>query len=193
MAYTLPEAIWLVRAGVTDDVLVAYPTVDRSALAELAEDAELAAAVTLMVDHPAHLDLIDAVSAAGQPAGRPASAWTWTRPGGPAGALHVGRTPLAGALGRGRPARWPRAIVARPGFRLVGLMSYEAQIAGVGDAPPGQALRGRAIRLMQRRSYPELLRPRGPPRSPRSASTPTWSSSTAAAPAAWPRPRPTRR
>src|SRR5262245_53487431 len=26
MAYTLPEAIWLVRAGVTDDVLIAYPT-----------------------------------------------------------------------------------------------------------------------------------------------------------------------
>ena len=37
------------------------------------------------------------------------------------------------------------------------MMSYEAQIAGLGDAPPGQALRGRAIRLMQRRSYPELL------------------------------------
>ena len=25
MAYTLPEAIWLVRAGVTDDVLVGVP------------------------------------------------------------------------------------------------------------------------------------------------------------------------
>jgi len=36
-------------------------------------------------------------------------------------------------------------------------MSYEAHIAGVGDAPPGQALRGRAIRMMQRRSYAELL------------------------------------
>ena len=38
MAYTLPEAIWLVRDGVTDDVLVAYPTVDRTAIAELAAD-----------------------------------------------------------------------------------------------------------------------------------------------------------
>jgi D-serine deaminase-like pyridoxal phosphate-dependent protein len=48
-------------------------------------------------------------------------------------------------------------LVKRPGFQLVGLMSYEAHIAGVGDAPPRQALRGGAIRFMQRRSYPELL------------------------------------
>jgi D-serine deaminase-like pyridoxal phosphate-dependent protein len=40
-------------------------------------------------------------------------------------------------------------------------MSYEAHIAGVGDAPPRQALRGSVIRMMQRRSLPELLRRRG--------------------------------
>jgi D-serine deaminase-like pyridoxal phosphate-dependent protein len=40
------------------------------------------------------------------------------------------------------------------------MMSYEAHIAGLGDAPPGQALRARAIRMMQRRSLPELLRRR---------------------------------
>ena len=38
MAFTLAEAIWLVRAGVSNDVLVAYPSVDRAALAELAAD-----------------------------------------------------------------------------------------------------------------------------------------------------------
>jgi D-serine deaminase-like pyridoxal phosphate-dependent protein len=40
------------------------------------------------------------------------------------------------------------------------MMSYEAQIAGVADAPPGQALLGRGIRMMQSRSLPELLRRR---------------------------------
>jgi D-serine deaminase-like pyridoxal phosphate-dependent protein len=53
------------------------------------------------------------------------------------------------------------AIAARRGFRLVGLMSYEAQIAGLGDAPPGQRLRGAAIRAVQARSAPELLDRRG--------------------------------
>ena len=155
MAYTLAEAIWLVRSGVTDDVLLGYPTVDRSALAELAKDAELAAAITLMVDHPSHLDLVDQVN---PPANRPDlrlcleldASWR------PAGPLHVGvrRSPVHSA---GQAGALARRIVARPGFRLVGVMSYEAHIAGVGDAPPGQALRGRAIRMVQRRSYAELL------------------------------------
>jgi D-serine deaminase-like pyridoxal phosphate-dependent protein len=155
MAYTLPEAIWLVRSGVTGDVLVAYPSVDRSAIAELAKDAELAAAITLMVDHPSHLDVVDQVYPPGH---RPDvrlcleldASWR------PAGALHVGvrRSPVHTA---GQAGTLARRIATRPGFRLVGLMSYEAHIAGVGDAPPGQALRGRAIRVMQRRSYAELL------------------------------------
>jgi D-serine deaminase-like pyridoxal phosphate-dependent protein len=155
MAYTLPEAIWLVRSGVTDDVLVAYPSVDRTAIRELTADPDLAAAIAVMVDHPAHLDLIDAVAA---PGSRPVvrvcleldASWR------PAGTLHVGvrRSPVHSA---GQAGALASRLVTRPGFRLVGMMSYEAHIAGVGDAPPGQALRGQAIRLMQRRSLAELL------------------------------------
>jgi D-serine deaminase-like pyridoxal phosphate-dependent protein len=140
---------------VTDDVLVAYPSVDRSALRELTADPDLAAAVTLMVDHPSQLDLVDHVIS---PDGRPAvrlcidldASWR------PAGPLHVGvrRSPVHSAVQAGALAR---ALTSRKGFRLVGLMCYEAHIAGVGDDPAGQALRGRAIRLMQSRAFPELL------------------------------------
>ena len=38
-----------------------------------------------------------------------------------------------------------REISARPGFALVGIMAYEAQIAGVGDRPPGQRVRAAAV------------------------------------------------
>ena len=155
MAYTLPEAIWLVRSGVTDDVLVAYPTADRTALRELAAEEDLAAAIAIMVDHPAQLDLVDQVS---PPAARPDirlcldfdASWK------PAGPLHVGvrRSPVHSAAQAGALAR---KLIARRGFRLVGMMSYEAHIAGVGDDPPGQALRGRVIRMMQSRALPELL------------------------------------
>jgi D-serine deaminase-like pyridoxal phosphate-dependent protein len=158
MAYTLPEAIWLVREGVTDDVLVAYPTVDRTALRALTTDPELASAISIMVDHPSHLDIVDQVT---PPGGRPDvrlcldldSSW---KPG----PLHVGvrRSPVHTAAQAGILAR---RLVARPGFRLVGMMSYEAQIAGVGDAPPGNALRGRAVRVMQQLSFPELTKRRG--------------------------------
>jgi D-serine deaminase-like pyridoxal phosphate-dependent protein len=52
--------------------------------------------------------------------------------------------------------RLARAIAARPGLRLAGLMAYEAQIAGVGDDPPGRPLYARGIRYMQRKSAAEL-------------------------------------
>ncbi|MFF5296864.1 amino acid deaminase/aldolase [Paractinoplanes globisporus] len=157
MAYTLAEAIWLVREGVTDDVLVAYPTVDRTAIAALTSDPVLAGAITLMVDHAGHLDVVDRVTPPGK---RPPvrlcidldSSW---KPG----PMHVGvrRSPVHSAA---QASVLARRLVARPGFALVGMMSYEAQIAGVGDAPPRQALRGRAIRLMQSRSYLEIVKRR---------------------------------
>lgn len=155
MAYTLPEAIWLVRSGLSDDVLVAYPSVDRTAIGELSKDAELAAAISIMVDHPAQLDLIDQVVAPGSR--EPVRVCleldaSWR----PAGGVHVGvrRSPVHSAAQAGALAR---QIAARPGFALVAMMSYEAHIAGLGDAPPGRALRGQAIRVMQRRSLAELL------------------------------------
>ncbi|KAB1932958.1 amino acid deaminase/aldolase [Micromonospora sp. ALFpr18c] len=160
MAFTLPEAIWLVRAGVSDDVLVAYPTADRAALAELAAEESLAAAITLMIDGTGQLDLIDAVRAPGQRAELRLcldldASWRPLR-----GRVHVGvrRSPVHSARAAGALAA---TVAGRAGFRLVGLMSYEAQIAGLGDAPPGQTLLAGAIRLAQRGSYRELLARRG--------------------------------
>ena len=49
-----------------------------------------------------------------------------------------------------------RDVAGRPQIDLVALMAYEGQISGVGDRPPGQRLRGAAIRFMQRRSAEEL-------------------------------------
>jgi D-serine deaminase-like pyridoxal phosphate-dependent protein len=154
LAYTLPEAIWLVRTGVTDDVLVAYPSVDRRAVRELIAQPGLAAAIVLMIDSLDHLNLIDAVAGPGD---RPEvrvcleldASWQ------PGGRLHVGvrRSPVRSVAQAGALAA---RVVARPGFRLVGMMCYEAHISGVGDAPPGAPVRGRVIRLMQRRSILEL-------------------------------------
>ena len=59
LAYTLAEALWL--ADTVDDVVVGYPTAERGGIRRLATDPELAGRVTLMVDSPQQLDLIDAV------------------------------------------------------------------------------------------------------------------------------------
>ena len=177
LAFTLPEALWL--AETHDDVVLGYPTRrprgDRRARRRRAR------------------------RRAGDPHGRrpraarprrrrrrarhavPRSASRSTRT--PRGALpalgHIGvrRSPVHDPA---EVANLARAIAARPGFRLVGLMMYEAQIAGQGDATgSGDArdpldaapLRQRAARAPRARS------------SPRCATSPRSSSSTAAAPA----------
>ncbi|MEI3847294.1 MULTISPECIES: alanine racemase [unclassified Microbacterium] len=150
LAYTLPEALWL--ADTHDDIVLGYPTADRAAIAALAADERAAARVTLMVDDLAQLDLVDAVAAPGaRPELRVAidADASWRASG--LGHIGVLRSPVHEAS---EVAALARSIAARPGFRLVGLMMYEAQIAGQGDATgAGDAV----IRWMQRRSAAELL------------------------------------
>ncbi|TDE33125.1 amino acid deaminase/aldolase [Actinomadura sp. 6K520] len=156
MAFTLPEARWLAAEGVSDDILVAYPTTDRTAIAALAADPAAARTVTLMVDSPEHLDLIE--SAAGDRDIRVCID------------IDASYRPLAGRVRIGAlrsPLRTPaqarafaEQILKRPSLHLVGLMAYESQIAGVGDVPPGRPARGRVIRTMQQRSRLELARRR---------------------------------
>jgi D-serine deaminase-like pyridoxal phosphate-dependent protein len=154
MAYTLAEALWLAESGTSDDILVAYPTADRGALTSLGTNPALARAVTIMVDDTVQLDFVDSVLLPDQ---RETirlcldldASWR------PARGLHLGvrRSPVHSPHAAGVLAA---TIAARPGFRLVGVMSYEAQIAGLGDAPPGQPVRGAVIRAIQRRSAAEL-------------------------------------
>ncbi|SEP06374.1 alanine racemase [Trujillonella endophytica] len=157
LAYTLPEALWLAGGPdpVSTDVVVGYPTADRAALRALAADPVLAGRVTLMVDSPAQLDLVDAVvPAATRPALRICLDLDASlRVAG--GRVHVGvrRSPVHTP---GQAAGLARAVTGRPGFRLVGLMAYEAQVAGVPDAPPGRPLRGLAVRGMRALSVREL-------------------------------------
>jgi D-serine deaminase-like pyridoxal phosphate-dependent protein len=141
LAFTLPEALWLDAAGI-EDLVVGYPTADAAAAA--------GRPVTLMVDSEAHLDAA------------------------PAGArvcldVDAGWHPLSGRVrigARRSPVRTPaaaaalaRAALAR-GLAVDGLMAYEAQIAGVGDRPPGRPLYGAAVRAMQAASARELTRRR---------------------------------
>ena len=58
LAYSLSEALRL--ADDVEDVLVGYPTAERSALRDLVADERALARVTLMVDDPAQLDLVEA-------------------------------------------------------------------------------------------------------------------------------------
>jgi len=160
LAFTLPEALWLASHG-AEDLLVAYPTADRHALRELAElgDERPKVRVTVMVDSVEQLDLIDRATNRSEIDGRGAplcvcidvdAGWWPFR-----GRLRIGvkRSPVHTPE---QAAALARAIRARDGLRLVGIMAYEAQLAGLGDAPPGRPLRAGAIRAVQALSAHEL-------------------------------------
>ncbi|MBQ0984284.1 amino acid deaminase/aldolase [Streptomyces sp. F63] len=154
MSFTLAESLWLARSGMTD-VLLAYPSADRARFAELTADPKLAAAVTVMVDDPRQLDLIDAARAGdGREEVRvclelDTSLWLL------GGRVRIGprRSPLHAPE---QLAELARSVARRPGFRLVGLMAYEGHVAGVGDAVAGRPLHSRAVRLMQAAARREL-------------------------------------
>ena len=156
MCYSLAEALWLHAAGTSDDLLVAYPTADRAALRALAADAAALRHITLTIDSAAHLDFIDATVGEGHPQIRVCLELdvSW-RPLARGPVLQIGtwRSPLRSPA---QAARFAETILARPGFVLVGVMGYEGQIAGVGDAPPGHPLRAALVRLIQARSAAEL-------------------------------------
>ncbi|MBO9521209.1 MAG: amino acid deaminase/aldolase [Nocardioidaceae bacterium] len=162
LGYALREALWLVSHGVSRDVVLAYPTTDRGALRRLLADPEALAAVTLMVDDPAHLDLVDSVrdgSAATSGASEVRVAididagLRWGR-------SHVGpkRSPLHDP---GEVLAFAREVVARPGFRLVGVMTYEGQVAGVQDQVPHQKARSAVVRRLKSASMAQLAERRG--------------------------------
>ncbi|WP_231443612.1 amino acid deaminase/aldolase [Brevibacterium zhoupengii] len=173
-AFSLPEALILQARGVRD-ILVGYPTVDRGSLTQMFAEAGATQNITLMIDCPTHLDIID-------------SARSDAEAGATAGDARVGDAAAGGTaqtvrvcididasyrLGSGvlssrihigarrSPIRDSAAavdlaaqVMARPETTLVGLMSYEGQVAGTADAgpTPKQAM----VRAMQKRSIAEL-------------------------------------
>lgn len=83
LAYTLAEALWLHETGVTDDVVVAYPSVDVAALRRLTSSPEAAAAITVMIDDPRSTSTpasgsVDSTSApSAHPSSTPPTCWRW--------------------------------------------------------------------------------------------------------------------
>lgn len=153
LAFTLAEALWLAEQH--DDIMLGYPTVDRAGLSRLLADEQAASRVTLMVDETAHLDLIDSIAGPGsRPEVRVAIDVDASLRSSSLGHVGVRRSPLHSAA---EVAAFAREVVRRPGFRLVGLQMYDAQIAGQGDAAGPDAP---VIRMVQARSRDELRRRR---------------------------------
>ncbi len=156
MCFTAAEAAFLADDGF-DDLLVAYPTVDRDELVAALEWVKKGTRIVLMVDDPEQVRRIDALA---DEVGVVADLcidvdMSMRLPG-----LHFGvrRSPVRTAAEAAAVAR----VIARAGsVRLVGAMGYEAQIAGLADAVPGKAPMMAVVRALKGRSITELTARRG--------------------------------
>jgi D-serine deaminase-like pyridoxal phosphate-dependent protein len=155
LGYSLREALWLCERGVSDDIVMGYPTVDTDALHRLTSSEAALAAVTLMVDDAGHLDLVDAVRASSAPVRVAIDVDAGLR----VGPAHVGpkRSPLHEVA---HVVELAREVVRREGFVLVGAMTYEGQVAGVPDQVPRHRVRSAAVRRIKSTSVTQLERRR---------------------------------
>ncbi|MGA9748283.1 MAG: alanine racemase, partial [Nocardioides sp.] len=151
LGYTLREALWLHAQGICGDVVLGYPTVDVRALARLTGAVDAATAITLMVDDVAQLDLIDAARSGPAIVQVALDIDAGLR----VGTSHVGpkRSPLQDSS---QVVDLARAVVGRPGFTLVGAMTYEGQVAGVPDDVPDQRARSLVVRRIKAASVGQL-------------------------------------
>ncbi|MCA9539966.1 MAG: alanine racemase [Myxococcales bacterium] len=141
MCYHAAEAARLFSQSF-DDLLVAYPTTQRAALGALADAVAAGATARIVVDSAAHLDALERAGAA---AGVVLDALIDLDVSLRLGGAHLGvrRSPIRTAAAA---AALAEGFAARPHTRLVGLMGYEAHIAGL----PDHGLRERAFKRVAR-------------------------------------------
>jgi D-serine deaminase-like pyridoxal phosphate-dependent protein len=146
MAYSLREALWLAAEGI-EDIFVAYPSADREAIAAVAGNGRAAAEITLAIDSREHVDVLSSVLAG---LDRPHTLRVALDIDASlrVGPLHLGvrRSPAHTAYEAVSLARAARDA----GLAVVGLMFYDAQIAGLPDTSP-------LVRLLKARSAAELV------------------------------------
>ena len=156
MAYSVREAVFLSRQGVSVPILVAYPVWNEIEHCGLAEELKTGKRITLTVDCADHIDHLEAF-----------------------GANHGVRVPISidvdmsteypgvyfGVRRSGiRTAEqvlqlWDR-IGRCPHVSLDGIMGYEAQVAGLQDHSPWGRSRSLIVRFLKKRAIPAVARRR---------------------------------
>ncbi len=154
LAFTVEEAAFLSNHGF-NDIMVAYPTVQPSDMDLMAALAAKGIRIRLVVDA---IDQLNSLSQAGRSCGIELDACV---------EIDMSYRPLGQFLHLGvrrSPLREPHQAVALArraadlaGVRITAVMGYEAQIASVNDAIPGQGLRNAVLRMIKKRSMAELI------------------------------------
>lgn len=155
VCFSAREAVHLAKNHGLDDLVVAYPTLDTRAIAEVARLVADGHSITLMVDSEAQLPPLEA---AGRQAGVrvPVCLDLDVSQDYPGLRFGMFRSPLSDVNGALRLAE---RIGCSPWLKLDGLMGYEGQVAGLGDVAGDP--KTRAIRALKGRAIPLIAERRG--------------------------------
>ena len=153
MCFTVEEAEFLSGLGF-DDLLIAYPTVQPGDLLALVRMARQKKTVRLVIDSKRHLEILNEAGKAGDATLQAVVEVDVSyHPFGTQAHLGVRRSPI-----RDKRQVLELIQVAQrlPGVDVVGLMAYEAQIAGLTDTNPFSRGLNPFKRLIKRRSIPDV-------------------------------------
>ncbi|MCP4024105.1 MAG: amino acid deaminase/aldolase [Desulfobacteraceae bacterium] len=153
LAFTMEEAAFLFENGF-NDIITAYPSIQKNDLDLFVEKTKQGADITLMADSLEHLT---ALSKAGEKSSIVLKACLDIdmsyRPIGKAAHIGVRRSPLHGL---DETIKLVKAAKNLSGVKINAVMGYEAQIASVNDDCPGQSMKNALLKFIKARSVKEL-------------------------------------
>jgi len=151
MCFTADEAIFLAEHGF-QDLLLGYPIWDRHAIHAIARKVAEGNQITLMVDSIQHVEHIEKIA---EQVGCKLPLCIDLDLSMDFFSLHFGvwRSPIRTAADGVRLAE---RIASSSHVTLDGIMGYEAQIAGVGDANPGAKMRNQLVRYLKHKSIKQI-------------------------------------
>lgn len=151
MCYTAAEALFLAEHGF-DDLLLGYPIWDPEAIKKIAHKVNEGIQITLMVDSVEHVEHIERIA---QQSRCKIPLCIDLDLSMDFFGLHFGvwRSPVRSVA---EGVKLAERIAGSSFVTLDGIMGYEAQIAGVGDANPSTKLRNQLIRFLKHKSINQL-------------------------------------
>ncbi|MEH6941279.1 amino acid deaminase/aldolase [Bacillus sp. JJ722] len=151
MCFSPREALFLIEKGF-DDLLIGYPCWDKEALLEIAKHNQNGKKIICMVDSKVHIDFFERI---GKEVNGKLYLCIDVDMSTKFGNLHFGvrRSPLSDEESVLAIAR---KIKQSEHLELIGVMGYEAQIAGVGEQMPSQRMKNKVVAYMKRKSINEI-------------------------------------
>lgn len=155
MTYSAAETAWLAEQGY-DNLLLAYPSFDRRAIQAICAQVRMGKQVWLMVDALEQVLFLQQIAEEQQ---TPLQLCLDIDMSSDYPGLHFGvwRSPLTHP---DQAVRLAQQIMQSPWLKPNACMGYEAQIAGVGDAMPGQSAKNLVVKQLKRHSIEQLAQRR---------------------------------